>query len=473
MMPVDIVAGPSVEVPASDPQRFYAHGWHSWCRTGWVDPQHSRRRIRDRVDRLGHDDPIHAFDAHPGGSAVGAVEHRDGTVTLVGALGLGGWVSLERGRLAGRYEDDPGRWLVARGNPGEVFDAYARELASVHGRRGGTDVRLWSSWYGYYEDIDADRIERVIDGLGDLPFDTVQIDDGWQVAIGDWAPNARFPQGVAPLAQRIAATGRRAGLWLAPFIAAPDSAVTARHPEMLLRDENGDPVMAGENWGAPYFALDVTHPATTDHLERLFTGLVAAGFGFFKLDFVYAAAFPGRPHSPMGREAAYRNGLATIREVVGDEVYLLACGAPIAASIGMCDGIRIGPDVGPWWVDPDAADPATGRGARNALATAVNRLWLRPAIDIDPDVVYFREHGVRLNAAARHRLRQLAHIAHFRGSSDPPEWLTAEERHALGRFLAEEPAILETSRFGWRVGAEDVDFAPVLDGTVEAREITA
>jgi alpha-galactosidase len=456
-----VVDGATIDVPVGEPERFYAHGWHSWCRTAWVAPDQPRHSIADRVDRLGHDDPVHAFDDTPGGSAVGAVAHGK-DVTLIGALAPGGWVALEENRLVGAYEDDPGRWFVAHGDVDDVFHAYATALADHLGRRGGDDVRLWCSWYSYYEDIDEGRITAAIDGLGDLPFDTIQIDDGWQQAIGDWTPNAKFSAGMASLAGRIRDTDRRAGLWLAPFIAAPDSDLAMKYPGILLRDDAGEPVVAGENWGSPYYALDVTHPATEAHLSELFSGLRDLGFEFFKLDFIYAAAFPGRRSSGMGREAAYRYGLETIRRAVGDDSYLLACGAPIVASVGICDGIRIGPDVGPWWVDPEATDPATGRGARNAMTTSLNRLWLRPAIDTDPDVAFFRSRDLELDDTVRRRVQQLARIAGVRGCSDPPGWLTDEERASLHRFLVDDAAVHKIGPLEWMIGDASADFAPIV-----------
>jgi alpha-galactosidase len=464
-MPTELIAGAEVEISAGGARRFYAHGWHSWCQTAWVDPGVPRRVIPDRVNRLGHDDPVHAFDSAPGGSGVGAVENCEGEVTLLGALDPGGWVSLGRDSLSGTYEGEGQDWFVAQGHHDAVFAAYAEALAQRLGRRGGGEVRLWSSWYSFYEDIDASRLEAVIRDLDTLAFDVVQVDDGWQRAIGDWVPNEGFPDGMAPLAEQIHETGRRAGLWLAPFIAAPQSALAQRHPEMLLRNESGDPVIAGENWGASYYALDVTHPATEAHLRRVLGELRDWGFSFFKLDFTYAAALPGRAHAGIERELAYRMGIETIREAVGDDTYLLACGAPIIASIGVCDGIRIGPDVGPWWVAPDSGDPAVGTGARNAVATSVNRLWLRPAIDTDPDVVYLRSNGVTLDVVSKRRLQQLAHIAGFRGVSDPPAWLTGAERAALAEFLEAAPEVVKTSRYGWRVNGEEVDFSPALAGS--------
>ena len=457
-----IVAAGTIEVPVVAPGRFFAHGWHSWCPTMWVDPHRTRRAIRDRVVRLGHDDPVHAFDEIPGGSAVGAVAHGD-RVTLVGALGPDGWVRLDGSRLVGAYDGEPGTWFVAHGTNDDVFGAYAEALGASLGRRGGDEVRLWSSWYSYGEDIDEQRIAAVVDGLGDLSFDTVQVDDGWQRAIGDWEPNDRFRSGLEATAQRIRDTGRRAGLWLAPFIVAPDSDTARQRPEMLLRDEEGAPVVAGENWGGPYFALDVTHPETESYLEELFGALGSAGFDFFKLDFVYAAAYPGRRAMAVGREAAYRRGLLMIRRAVGDDTYLLACGAPVVASLGVCDGIRIGPDVAPWWVDPEAPEPTVGRGTRNAIATAVHRLWLRPVTDVDPDVVYFRGRDVQLSDVERRHLQLLAQVAGFRGCSDPPDWLTGAERAQLGVYLSDQSAVSKISPFAWRVGDELVDFAGVVD----------
>ena len=69
-----------------------------------------------------------------------------------------------------------------------------------------------------------------------LPFDVVQIDDGWEELVGDWQPNAKFPSGMRGLADRITDAGFTPGLWLAPFIALPHSRLATERPELLLRD---------------------------------------------------------------------------------------------------------------------------------------------------------------------------------------------------------------------------------------------
>jgi alpha-galactosidase len=78
------------------------------------------------------------------------------------------------------------------------------------------------------------------------------------------------------------------------------------------------------------------------------------GYQYLKLDFLYIGGLIGRRHNAVPREEAYRNDLRVIREAAGD-AYILACGAPILASLGLCDGIRIGPDVSPFWLNKPLA----------------------------------------------------------------------------------------------------------------------
>ena len=95
------------------------------------------------------------------------------------------------------------------------------------------------------------------------------------------------------MAERIRATGRRAGLWLAPLIAHASSQLADDRPELLLRSADGEPVVSGINWGGPYFSLDPTADATKDFLAELIGTVRWWGYNYLKLDFLYGAAFPG------------------------------------------------------------------------------------------------------------------------------------------------------------------------------------
>src|SRR5208337_3154332 len=108
----------------------------------------------------------------------------------------------------------------------------------------------------------------------EFPLDVVQLDDGFQSALGDWdTTNAKFPSGLKRIADEIRDAGFEAGIWTAPFLAARDSRTMNAHPDWLIRDRDGEPLKAcyNANWttderGVAY-ALDPSNPAFCSHLE--------------------------------------------------------------------------------------------------------------------------------------------------------------------------------------------------------------
>jgi len=451
-------------------ESFYRHGWHSWSPTGWVDPRDPVLPIRDEERRLGHDDPTHAFDTRVGSSCVGAARCTDGEYVLLGALTPGARVAPDGDVLRGVSEAGEIDWLVAGGTLNQVFDAYVGELTNRLGRRGRGRMRVWCSWYSYYEDITEAAIRREVDDSVQFPFDVIQIDDGWQMGIGDWEPNAKFPSGMAALADAIVSTGHEAGLWLAPLIAGANSRLAKARPELLLKDAGGLPVVSGINWGGPYYSLDPTAEATADFLTELITTVRSLGFSYLKLDFLYAAAFPGVHATPIPREHAYRHAAEVMRRAAGDDCYLLACGAPVIASTGIFDGMRIGPDVAEFWEDDDLAalGDASGRGARNAIATSSQRLWLKGAFDADPDVVYLDRSEVDLDERTLESLQDLARITGFVGTSDRLADLSHDERANLRSLLTDDPVIKRGPDMRWTIDGKDVDFSRVAGGIAPA-----
>ena len=451
-------------------ERFYRHGWHSWSPTGWVDPQVPILPIPDEGRRLGHDDPRHAMDTTVSSSGVGIGVDASGTATLLGALAPDGRVRPVGPELIGSSGSGEIDWLIATGTVDGVLGAYASALGEHLGRRPRRTMRVWCSWYSHYEGVTEQAILDAVDAVDGHQIDVVQIDDGWEQAIGDWVPNDDFPAGMEKLADVIRASGRTAGLWLAPFIARSDARLVEERPELLLRDAEGAPVVAGINWGGPYFSLDPTSGATQDFVHDMITKARSWGFDYLKLDFLYAAAFPGRHVEPMDPEAAYRAGVEAIREAAGDDCYLLACGAPVIASIGVFDGIRIGPDVAEFWEEPTltAMGDFSGRGARNAIITSSERLWLRDLIDTDPDVAFFDRSSVDLDEATLGSLRDLAAITGFVGTSDRLELLTHEESDELDALLADEATVNHESLLRWRIDGRVTDFGWVRRSATSA-----
>ena len=78
------------------------------------------------------------------------------------------------------------------------------------------------------------------------------------------------------------------------------------------------------------------------------------GWRYLKLDFTYAPSFAGGVARPDAARRAQRvrAGYDAIRRGAGDDTFLLGCGAPLGPCIGVVDGMRIGPDVAPWWAPP-------------------------------------------------------------------------------------------------------------------------
>ena len=443
------------------PKRFYRHGWQSWSLAAWTDltPLPIQRPAILHPLQV---DPVYAKEMRPHGSWVGAVEFEDGSILLLGSLGLDAHVTLRENQLEGQYESGTGDWFIVHGDERTAFSKYAGELGKLLGKKSDKDApRVWCSWYSLYTSIDEPLLYTIFDQLGDLSFDVLQVDDGWQIKIGDWEANPKFPSGMAALADKIKSTGRKAGLWLAPLISVKSSKLFREHSAWFLHDERGQLVSAGFNWGEQLYALDTTHPQALKWLSALMKQVRAWGFDYLKLDFLYAGALPGICHDNMPRETAYRRGLQGIRDAMGDDAYFLACGAPIIPSIGLCDALRVGPDVSAEWENKRDSillyNPATP-GTKNAIRTTVNRLWLSPLVQPDPDVVYFRSKECLLNDEQKTLLQDLALVCNFKATSDLPQWLTHNERENLRKFLGANPKGRQASPYTFQLDDRTIDF---------------
>jgi alpha-galactosidase len=462
---------------------YYRHGWQSWSLATWHAPDFPLPVQKPAILHAQLIDPLYVKHPAPNGSWLGAVEFEDGKILLLGALGLDAHVALHGGqshgdasRLHGWYEAGGGDWFVGYGDEPAVFARYAELLGERLGKAPGKPApRVWCSWYSLYGAINQDLLQRVFDALEELPFDVLQVDDGWERKVGDWEANEKFPSGMETLAAKIRASGRTAGLWLAPLLAVPSSNLFRQHNNWLLREADGRLVSAGYLWGEPLYALDTTHPQVLDWLRQLMRQVRAWGFDYLKLDFLYAGALPGKRYMDMPREAAYRQGLGAIREAMGADAYFLACGAPIIPSLGLCDALRVGPDVaGEWESYRDAVllyNPAIP-GTRNAIRTTLNRLWLSSLVATDPDVAYFCSQHNALTGEQKRLLQDLASICNFKATSDLPQWLSADEREDLCAFLEANPQVERVGRYTFNIDGREVDFAstaqlPELPGSLD------
>lgn len=447
------------------PVKYYRHGWQSWSLAAWTN----LAPLPIQMPAIFHALQVnveHVYKSHPNGSWLGAIQFENGKILLLGALTLDTHVSLINNVLHGRSDAEKAEWFIAYGEEDAVFNEYIAEL-EIRFQKVEKNIkpRVWCSWYSLYTSIDENILHKTFDELGDLPFDVLQVDDGWQKNIGDWDVNEKFPSGMNALAEKIKSTGRKAGLWLAPLIATASSKLFREHQDWFLRNERGVLVTAGFNWGDYLFALDTTHPEVTAWLTALMKQVRAWGFDYIKLDFLYAGALKGKRHQDKPREAAYRASLQVMREAMGVDAFFLTCGTPIFPALGLCDAIRVGPDVShEWEKHRDAVlfyNPSIP-STRSAIRTSLNRLWLSPMLHIDPDVAYFTSKENLLTAEHKHLLQDLALICNFKATSDMPQWMTSEEREEVRKFLNANPKIKQTGRYKFSIDNRTVDFTSVV-----------
>jgi len=330
--------------------------------------------------------------------------------------------------------------------PAEFLDAcVAQSARSFHPLAHGQPVTGWCSWYHYYNKISEGMLLRNLRMIQErkIEIDFFQIDDGWQKNIGDWTETSEtFTSGMRFFADAILETGLKPGIWLAPFVARPGSRTFEESKELVLRDEEGDPVLALYNplWGGNTYALDVTHPHFKKWLEHAINTIVHVwGYTYLKLDFLYAACYRGAHHDPRkGPAVRLRETLELIRRIAGKKTFLLGCGCPIMPSIGSVNAMRVGPDVNSRWGNDWLGTILRDRNypsAEACLRSAINRSFMHRRFFMnDPDCLLVRDNSTHLSID---QVKLMASIMALTGGmillSDDVESLS-EDRLALFRL---------------------------------------
>jgi alpha-galactosidase len=315
------------------------------------------------------------------------------------------YFAVEGGDLAGyiEYFDTPFEdpvplepLVVVEGGPVELL---LEEYAIRVGAENGVQVRPWnpagwSSWYHYFTDLRYADVEKNLRIAREkFPFEVFQIDDGYETDIGDWL-RVKDGFGALPdLARLISGHGFHPGLWTAPFAASDTSRLFEKHPDWMVSDI-GLPKFCFRGWKKDLFALDTTNPRAKTWLHETFSDLCRMGFDYHKIDFVFAAAMAGVRSRRVTPIQAYREGLAVVREAIGD-AFLLGCGAPLLPSIGFVDGMRVGEDTAPFW---DSSKPGLdGVNAYHALKNSILRSFMHRKWWLnDPDCLLLRARDLEL-----------------------------------------------------------------------------
>ncbi|HOX43963.1 MAG TPA: alpha-galactosidase [Myxococcota bacterium] len=293
-------------------------------------------------------------------------------------LGSGG---VERVALAAGEQLEGERWHLGLGEePTGLLADYGRALPARRRTVAAAPELGWNSWYELWGGVDAEAVRAnaaaarlaLAGYAGGAPLRVV-VDDGWQVAWGQWEPNAKFPEGLSGLADELRGQGFSMGVWFAPLLVDEESRVFREHPDWLV---GGATFQHGH--GLTH-VLDVTHPDAAAFLADSVRRLVGWGCTFLKIDFLFAGTYEGTRHEPMTGMAAFARALALIREAAGEEVLILAVGAPPVPVAPFVDAWRSGGDIA--W---QAAAPAWTMAVNQARSLAA-RWPFCEAVLCDPD----------------------------------------------------------------------------------------
>ncbi len=266
----------------------------------------------------------------------------------------------------------------------------------------------WNSWSGsgssggYGTDINEEIIVANMDfadrELRRWGMNYFQIDDGWEVNIGDWwVREDRFPShgdqnGIEWLLARARDLGFIPGLWIQAFNAEEGSETLANHPEWFC-----DPIFGGL-FGDDLRALDLSRPDAREHLGEIVGHVRDWGAEWVKLDFGYTAALTENWHeSNITRGEFYKKGVQLVRDTLGNDVFFLNV-AIVGWNYGLIDSLRLTLDTMPAW-EGESDDPYSlggyflNQGLKPMYRDSVRRYYLHGRVWLNhPDLTFYRAH---------------------------------------------------------------------------------
>ncbi|MEF3310084.1 alpha-galactosidase [Paenibacillus sp. GYB004] len=305
--------------------------------------------------------------------------HRDGS------FGFG--IHLQSPRRLAPGQEEMLAHLVA------LEDADGAELLERYGElvrsrlsgmiRGLPRITGWNTW-DYYagavrqSDI-TDNAAAARTQFGDALRYFV-VDEGYECQWGVWESGWKFPDGLDGLCANIRENGYEPGIWTAPLMVNVYTPLYRQHPDWFVGDGQGNPYLTQMGYGT-MAQLDITRPGAAAHIRDVYTRLRANGFTYFKCDFTQmllgASSFATGDLSHAGM---LRKLFLTIREAIGDDAYLLACGAPYEAAAGIADAHRTTGDIHNYWSH-----------IRQNIRSMFARWWMQGTLgNTDPDFAIVR-----------------------------------------------------------------------------------
>lgn len=239
-------------------------------------------------------------------------------------------------------------WICGNKNVIDAFKTYSNNYPNIS--ENPMPLKGWNSWDYYYFTVSLDCI---IETMEDIRIDPqlskhiqyIVLDDGWQYLYGEWQPNYKFPGGLENITKQINDRGFIPGIWTGPILVSPMSKIALRNPEILVKDEYGDPLNLGGT-----LLIDPTTPGGIEFLRELYTRLYQAGFRLFKVDYVSILLNAERFYDKTkGVYEVLRDLFSLIRECVTRDSHIMGCSLPPECGPNIADSGRTGIDIHNQW----------------------------------------------------------------------------------------------------------------------------
>jgi hypothetical protein len=283
-------------------------------------------------------------------------------------------------------------YLATDPDPYRALDAYAAAVAAQAHPRKTRAIALWCSWYGHRMDVSEDLVLAnaaiVAKYFKPLGLEIMQLDHGWQSGdiTGDWTVDRQsFPHGFRWLADELKARyGLKLGLWIAPTDVAETSDLFKQHPDWVLKDGSGKPLVNWRWYWKPNpncYELDVTIPAAADYVRQTFARLSGEGASYFKIDFIASSGGEQFVQSDPTATRGWTNlrrAMESVRAGAGNDAWIRYCQTPPLLSAHLADSAYGGEDT------LDAGRPDSFHALRENARILAAGYWLN-------DRLYHRE----------------------------------------------------------------------------------
>ena len=331
-------------------------------------------------------------------------------------------------------------------NSFEAKRVWASEFMTLQKKRSmskfiSQTIRYWCSWYDEYHYFDDDDLIDTLEAYKDETlFDYFVIDASYMPALGDWLKQRQnWKRSLIQSVELIKSYGYQPGLWIAPYLVGERSDLFKEHPNWLLLNHDGKALeirnynMENRFMGfkdRKYYVLDITVPEAKEYILEVFKSFIKMGIKLLKVDFLFWGLQNTREanyrYSNQSSVEIYSSFIQDIRNIVGNEIYLLGCIGPFLPSLGVFDGMRIAGDTVPYWIENDISP-------QNMIQEAIADCFFNGVFwNNDTDAMFFRSYH---NDLKKEEKISLALLQTFTSSiyaiSDRMDKMTDEDKWLL------------------------------------------